>query len=313
MPGAAKHEADSIPQGSRSQGGADGVAGNSADVEGGGRAVDFADSSGDGQPSAGGAVLPGPCSRAGITFEDAAVIARGGDVAHPEFLEAQQRLKLQAGETERLITWANVRELWVEDWIFQQIAGEQGDGTEPVHGQEHYVRAFRAGDGERVWKVTRGTHYGVVPSCDGTKARPSDWFALRPAIPSEYLRRMGLLNVVAPEIETRLEGFFMDEGNIKIVTSQRYFDPEQVRVPPGEVEHYFELLGFTDLLMTAGPEWMTCAWYHQDENLAVFDAWPKNTIPFDGRLYPVDVIPISPGPIMADLIKRALEVPLGSR
>jgi hypothetical protein len=122
-----------------------------------------------------------------------------------------------------------------------------------------------------------------------------------------------LLNFLAPETETRLEGFAQVDGNFHVITSQRYIKIEGGSATAEEVEKYFNDLGFVALLATGGPDSLTSAWYHEGDNLAVFDAWADNFILYEGRLFPVDVIPVEPGPDMAELIKHALELPLDSR
>jgi hypothetical protein len=270
--------------------------------------------SGDGQTAAGGAVLPGPCSRAGITFADAADIARGGDGGNPQ--SDDEWGQISDGESARLTQWAEANDLWVDAGIPGALLYQPTGGGRPLGGAEHFVHDF--GDdhtegGIRLWKITKSGRFGFTPSSDGAGLKPRDWFRLRGASPFEYLRRLELLNFVAPDTETRLEGFALTDGNLHVVSSQRYFKIMGDGPTPDVVRDYFEKLGFTALLATGGPDSQATAWYHAGDNLAVFDTWLDNFVLYDGRLYPVDVIPIEPGPLMAELIRRALELPLDSR
>ena len=281
---------------------------------GGGRPAGFGDASGNRQTSSGGAVLPGPCSRAGITCQNAADVARAGDGRNPE--TDDERSQVIEIESTRLIRWAGAHSLWVDSRILQMLLVQPAHGGNPIGGAEHFVHAFcddQTEVGVRIWKITRNGRFGFVPSCDGAGSMPREWFRLRWATPSEYLQRLDLLNFLAPETETRLEGFAQVDGNFHVITSQRYIKIEGGSATAEEVEKYFNDLGFVALLATGGPDSLTSAWYHEGDNLAVFDAWADNFILYEGRLFPVDVIPVEPGPDMAELIKHALELPLDSR
>jgi hypothetical protein len=54
---------------------------------------------------------------------------------------------------------------------------------------------------------------------------------------------------------------------------------------------------------TLGP---SRAWYHREENIAVFDAKPANFLIWEDALFPVDVIPVQPSGLLLQKILAAL-------
>ena len=155
----------------------------------------------------------------------------------------------------------------------------------------------------RLLKMTKGESFGFTPTCDDASPFPREWFPLLPATPVQYLQRMALLNELRPELETRLEGFAVVEEKLVVVTSQRFIDP--AAAPQPAISAFFGERGFEQL--------SEFAWYHTHLNLAVFDVTPANVLEYDGRLYPVDIMPVEPRPMMRRLIRRALKMPFESR
>ena len=176
-------------------------------------------------------------------------------------------------------------------------------GIEP--GRREHDLIYVGNPPKRVVKITTGAKFGFHPYCDPmlVSSMVSDWFALRPATPLQYLRRMAVTHELFPALEHRLEGFAILEGLFRIVISQRFVEPSPASIKA--IEGFFVGAEFERLL----PE----AWYRAKDNVAIFDAGTTNILEFARRLFPIDIVPLHPHGIMLERIQEALEKPLWSR
>ena len=169
MPRKTKHKTGSIPQGTEGFG----AEGDSADVQGRRRAVDFADAA---------AVVEG---------------SLGDDAEGSWTRDAFDRRR--DAEVACLARWADEAGLWLPD----------GSLSERVRGRmEHDI--LRIGEPvSRIVKITNGPKFGFIPYCDPmlVSGMVGDWFELRAGTPLQYLRRMALTHELFPALEHRLEGF----------------------------------------------------------------------------------------------------------
>jgi hypothetical protein len=243
--------------------------GDSADVEGGRRACDFADAE---------EVIEGSLGDEGTDAWTSVGFTQRRDA-----------------EVQVLKDWADSSGL--------EIPPEATASIEP--GRMEHDLIYIGTPPRQVLKVTKGHRFGFRPWCDPNlvSGMVSDWFVLKPATPLQYLRRMVLTHELFPALEHRLGGFAMLTGQFRIVISQRLIDP--VAASPGAIADYFTAAGFARLLMES--------WYREADNIAIFDAGGTNVLEFEGHLFPIDILPVRPGPVMLDRIREALQVPFWSR
>lgn len=240
---------------------------------------------------AGIAFPAGLCRRAGISFADAEAVAcrGGGDDGDDDWaLDAYRQCRDR--QVAALKPWVDDLALWIEPGLL--TSARRG-------GMEHLILPLcDPADGAvtRLVKLTKGEAFGFTPTCDDASSSPDDWFPPRPATPSQYLRRMALLDDLRPEIETCVEGFALVNGTLRVVTSQRFIEP--VAASARSIQAFFSERGFEPVNESA--------WYHAGHQLALFDVTPPNVLQYDGQLYPVDIMPITPGPRMTALIIRAM-------
>jgi hypothetical protein len=173
-------------------------------------------------------------------------------------------------------------------------------------GQEHDY--LIVGDPEPVWirRVTKdGT--GFYP-----QSRPV--LHLAPGTPHQYFTRLVLMGQMFPRLRYWLDGFTKLNGQFTIVTSQRFIPGRLLSDEAGDhdpkrpvrlIERWFERRGYQKLYLdnTLGP---SRAWYHREENIAVFDAKPQNFLIWEDALFPVDVIPVQPTGLLLKKILAAL-------
>jgi hypothetical protein len=232
----------------------------------------------------------GPCRRAVITFSDAEAVIRGGGVDDGDgdwaFNAYRQR---RDREVESLLPWIDAQGLWIEPQVLTSARKA---------GMEHLILPLQDSEGtvRRVVKLTKADSFGLLPICDDASYSPDEWFPPRSATPAQYLRRMALLDELRPEIETCLEGFARINGTLRIVTSQRFIDP--VPASAKSIREFFSNRGFQQVNESA--------WYHPEHRVALFDVRPANVLEYAGELYPVDIMPVEPGPRMTALIQKAL-------
>ena len=110
--------------------------------------------------------------------------------------------------------------------------------------------------------------------------------------------------------DTRLEGFALEAGVVRVVTSQLFVPSPSTPTNLGLIEKFFGDLEFEPLLMS---NWAYSGWYHRAKDVAIFDATEDNLLHFNRGLHPVDVIPLKPNPTQRELILQTLEVPIALR
>jgi hypothetical protein len=215
MQDAPEPEDVNFPQRPTGRGGEEGCARDPADVERGGRAVDFADAE---------AVVSGSLGD------------EGTDAWTP--VEFSRRRDLEIGV---LTKWVEENGLWIPVELKLQI--------EP--GRTEHNLIYIGIPPKRVMKFTKGQRFGFVPFVDPTlvSGLVSDWFPLRPATPLQYLRRMSLMHELFPALDHRLEGFTMLDGQFRIVISQQFINP--VEASEQAIADFFTEPGFERLLPEA--------------------------------------------------------------
>lgn len=245
------------------------LSGHSADVEAGGRSPDFTDAA---------EILERSLGHEGTDAWTPVGFARRRDA-----------------EIDILSAWADESDLWLPGTRLTRIE----------RGRMEHDLVYEGTSPHRVMKLTRWPNFGFYPNCDPSlvSGMASDWFALRPGTPLQYLRRMALTDQLFPALEHRLEGFVMLDGQFRIVISQRFIEP--VAASPRAISAFFTGAGFKQLLAEA--------WYRAADNVAIFDASSTNLLEFSGHLFPIDILPVRPDGIMLERIQEALRIPFRSR
>lgn len=193
-----------------------------------------------------------------------------------------------------LADFAESRRLWLPAETVQGLS---------VGGQEHDYKLL--GDPDPLWicRVTKDG-YGFYP-----QAHPI--LHISPGTPFQYFTRMLLMEQLHSFLRCELEGFVRRNDQIIIVTRQIYIPgrplTEETRDDSPKrslrlIEHWFQQRGYQKLHLSqsVGP---SMAWYHREENIAVFDAKPANILIWEDALFPVDVIPVQPA---GGLLKKIL-------
>lgn len=219
---------------------------------------------------------------------------------------AQSGAELEVGaewnqQLAALTSWATEAALWVHHLVPPEL---KDAGT-----REHYL-FHRDEEPDRIFKITKGPGFGVFPNVRKGISRKGPvryWFVDRAASPLEYLQRLWLLNArmlvhldrqVYPVL-TRLEGFAMQNENLRIVTSQPIF--EGIPATQNEIAKWLIKQGFDFI--------KAFTWFRQDDGLAVFDTWHENVMATNGQIVPFDVIPIqAEGPLLESLKLAAVKV-----
>lgn len=144
-------------------------------------------------------------------------------------------------------------------------------------GQEHDV--WEADFDPRMYKLTKRNAFGLFPVPDFAAGAMGS----RPALPSEYLDRLDLQNVVFGD-DNALEGIALsDTGAIYTVTSQPYIKGRAAS--PSEIARLMIRSGF-DLSDEA-----LGAWIRPADRIAILDALPRNVVRDSaGRILPIDLV-----------------------
>lgn len=158
-------------------------------------------------------------------------------------------------------------------------------------GGEHDV--WHSDRGAFVSKVTNHGQFGFV--VDQESDNRSNKLTLRPALPSEYLLRMGSENVVFGD-SIRLEAIQRNQPPSWIV-AQPYVD--QGRPPQSDIDTFMEQCGFRQV-----PRRMVMSqyhdkpfWYRDADSILTADANPENFSRVDDHtIVPIDII-IHPMPV----------------
>lgn len=187
----------------------------------------------------------------------------------------------------RLRAWADQTELWTDL-----------DGCGAIHQgrREHHI----IGDGKRgfLFKITHGAGFGLCPADrDVVSGMISDWFAVFPATPSQYLRRLILSNLIYPGMNA-LEGFCEIDGRFVIVTSQPFIAGRNATLQ--EIQKFMKARGFAKLC--------DATWFRPSDNLAIFDVGGSNLFSTEsGELVPIDVIPIQAEGTLCERLQEAYQ------
>jgi len=111
----------------------------------------------------------------------------------------------------------------------------------------------------------------------------SDWFAVLPATPGQYLARLEMGNQLYPGLNA-LEGFCEFEGRFAIVTSQPFIAGRNATET--EIRGFMEARRFVRLCEGT--------WFRRADGVAVFDVGGSNLFASEsGELVPIDVIPVA--------------------
>lgn len=175
-------------------------------------------------------------------------------------------------EINLLREWADQSGLWKEP----SDLGEIHRGR-----REHDIAPNLADD--VIFKITRGPGYGLAPTISGLQSGMiSDWFAIFPATPSQYLERLLLSNHLYPGLNS-LEGFCDLYGRFVIITSQPFVAGRNATQQ--EISAFMTQRKFTKLCHAT--------WFRSADRLAIFDVGGSNFFAAEtGELVPIDVIPI---------------------
>ena len=196
-------------------------------------------------------------------------VLRGASPFHPGRHSASRRSAAAARQVEAL----------------GEVAGQLSLGPEIGRGGEHIVHHT---EGRReVQKLTLPDTggYGFVPDVDG------DIVWLRPAIASEYLGRLGLMDAVFG-VPSRVTGILTNhQGAPQIASSQPWVDgiiPES-----DEVSDWLHEQGFAPVprrFHERGSVPAGSVWYRRTDDILMGDAVPRNFLKTpDGIIVPIDV------------------------
>jgi hypothetical protein len=160
-------------------------------------------------------------------------------------------------------------------------------------GGEHIVH--RTADSLRIVKITLPGVFGRI--IDEDRLFDSRTFLnslklkLRGALPSEYLARWALLDILFG-LQTKFEGIYQEDGHEpQMVISQPFigeFMPELE-----DVEALMEAMGFgkVEAKHSINPENADCTWYRQHDGILITDAFPRNfRLDREGAIIPIDLM-----------------------
>ncbi|MFN0129063.1 MAG: hypothetical protein ACKV19_20510 [Verrucomicrobiales bacterium] len=169
------------------------------------------------------------------------------------------------------------------------------EGEHLVHGDQENGLAHKA---------TNNARFGFV--LDQDEFDEHRRLSPRPALPSEYLWRIGLQNVVFGDA-IRLEGISKgSEGVPSIHTAQPWVDGTAPTLE--EIAAFMESAGFTQIPreMFAKRVAKNLAWYRAADGVLVYDAKPSNFLKSaEGEIDPIDlVISLYPKEFLEDTARR---------
>ncbi|CAN5808492.1 hypothetical protein BH11VER1_BH11VER1_03520 [soil metagenome] len=137
-------------------------------------------------------------------------------------------------------------------------------------------------------KSTNSLRYGLV--LDQDEWKPHRKLAARPALPSEYLWRIGLQNAAFGD-NIKLTGVALSDGEPTIQTSQPWIKGTAPSLE--EVGSFMEAQGFERIsngMMAAGYP-SALAWYRTEDQVLVYDAKESNFVKKDtGVILPIDLV-----------------------
>lgn len=150
-------------------------------------------------------------------------------------------------------------------------------------GREHHLVDPQT-ESDRLVKVTIGPEFGFYAACL-PKSQYRDvchWFTTVEALPSQYFRRLLLLNELFPRCHTRLTGFVWS-GRLHALTAQLIAQGRPAALQ--EITAWLQGRGFQFI-----SAW---TWFHPESGVALFDVLEKNVMRCDdGEMVPFDVIPV---------------------
>ncbi len=192
-----------------------------------------------------------------------------------------------------LSDWATDESLWLP----AASLGQRHSGR-----MEHAVFGIKQAGGF-VFKATKGPKFGFWPFLDSeiVSIRMDETLLMRPATPWQYFSRLALLETLSPELN-QFEGFSMIDGHFSVITSQLWYPSRNATWP--EISRWLSELGFLPVRSDVYED--PTRWYHPEQNLALFDVGQSNVIFSDGKLVPIDIIPMHPeGPLLSCLMDFA--------
>ncbi len=169
----------------------------------------------------------------------------------------------------------------------------RGDMMRIAVGGEHIVH--RTADSLRIVKITLPGVFGRIIDEDrlfDSRTFLNSWkLKLRGALPSEYLARWALLDILFG-LQTKFEGIYQEDGcEPQMVISQPFigeFMPELE-----DVEALMEAMSFdkVDSKHIINPENADCTWYRQHDGILITDAFPRNfRLDREGAIIPIDLM-----------------------
>lgn len=193
-----------------------------------------------------------------------------------------------------LSDWATDENLWLP----AAELGKRNSGR-----MEHAVFGERVA-GKFVFKATKGPKFGFWPYLDRSivSSRFDEFLVMRPATPSQYLKRLLLLDALYIDLN-RLQGFAMLDGHLSIITSQPWYAAHNASW--SEIKQWLTVRGFIPVRGDVYDD--PTRWYHPDQNLALFDVGESNVIHSGGELVPIDIIPMQPDGALLDFLSDFAE------
>jgi hypothetical protein len=150
----------------------------------------------------------------------------------------------------------------------------------------------------RIVKVTIGPEFGFYAAClpQSQYRDVCHWFTTVEALPSQYFRRLLLLNGLFPRCHTRLAGFVWSGTRLHAVTAQLIAQGRPASLH--EITSWLQGLGYHFI-----SAW---TWFHPESGVALFDVLEKNVMRCDdGEIVPFDVIPIRCEGIFLEMMHNA--------
>ena len=129
-------------------------------------------------------------------------------------------------------------------------------------GTEHYIFV----KGHRIYKLTKPSGWGLMGN------------------PGNYLKSIATFAKIAPQLDTRVEGVFMNDGIPTVLTSYKYIAGEHPKAD--ELRDYLQSKGWRPKY----PGDLKSHYYVHTSGVEMIDAHSQNFIKTgDGKIYPVDV------------------------
>lgn len=143
----------------------------------------------------------------------------------------------------------------------------------------------------RVFKSTHAGKFGFSVDVEmvhpkGRSSRPRITAGLVDATPFEYLFRLDRQNGLFAD-DLRVMGVVRYPQGISMLTTQPFYQGHRTEQP--DIDAWFQDLGWAKLPSKDG------AFHHQEADLLIMDALPRNVLTLaDGKLMPFDVVIVRP-------------------